>query len=79
MIRVLEYRPSGGGYLKLTFFNTVGGIDSVLVSKTQADVRHHQTCSLSVLKLQPYPIGVCIQCIDKPLPGAASIIVGSSR
>ena len=49
VIRVLEYRPSGGGYLKLTFLNIIGGIDSVLVSKTQADVRHHQTCSLSVL------------------------------
>ena len=40
VIRVLEYRPSGGGYLKLTFLNTVGGIDSVLISTTQADVGH---------------------------------------
>ena len=40
-IRVLEYRSSGGGYLKLTFLNTIGGIDSVLISKTQADVSLH--------------------------------------
>lgn len=41
VIRVLEYRPSGGGYLKLTFLNTIGGIDSVLISKSQDNVRHH--------------------------------------
>lgn len=40
VIRVLEYRPSGGGYIKLTFLNIIGGIDSVLISKSQASVRH---------------------------------------
>lgn len=39
MIRVLQYRSSGGGYLQLTFLNTIGGIDSVLISQTQADVK----------------------------------------
>lgn len=41
VIRVLQYRSSGGGYLQLTFLNTIGGIDSVLISQTQADVSHH--------------------------------------
>lgn len=38
LIRVLEYRPSGGGYLKLTFLNVAGFIGNVLVSQSQASV-----------------------------------------
>lgn len=38
VIRVLEHRPSGGGYIKLTFLNIIGGIESVLISKSQASV-----------------------------------------
>lgn len=41
IIRVLEHRSSGGGYIKLTFLNKIGGIESVLISTSQASVRHH--------------------------------------
>lgn len=43
-IRVLEYRPSGGGYLKLTFLNVAGFIGNVLVGQSQANVRTCSTC-----------------------------------
>ena len=43
-IRSLEYRPSGGGYLKLTFLNVAGFISNVLVGQTQANVRTCSTC-----------------------------------
>ena len=43
VIRVLQYRAALGGYLQLTFLNIIGGIDSVLVSQSQANVSF---CSL---------------------------------
>lgn len=81
VIRVLEYRASGGGYLKLAFLNTIGGVYSVLISKTQADVSIVKRYSLSVLKLHPDPVGACTQfCVRclKPLPSAKSD-VGTSN
>ena len=38
VIRVLQYRANLGGYLQLTFLNINGGVDSVLVSQSQANV-----------------------------------------
>ena len=38
VIRILQYRAAGGGYIQLTFLNTIGGIDSVLLSASQANV-----------------------------------------
>lgn len=38
VIRVLQYRGTGGGYLQLTFLNINGGIDSVLIGASQANV-----------------------------------------
>ncbi|DBA72896.1 TPA: Expansin-B5 [Trebouxia sp. C0005] len=37
VIRILQYRAAGGGYIQLTFLNTIGGIDSVLLSASQAN------------------------------------------
>ncbi|DBA95813.1 TPA: Expansin-B5 [Trebouxia sp. C0004] len=37
VIRILQYRASGGGYVQLTFLNTIGGIDSVLLSVSKAN------------------------------------------
>ena len=38
VIRILQYRASGGGYIQLTFLNIIGGIDSVLLSASKANV-----------------------------------------
>ncbi len=38
LIRILQYRAAGGGYIQLTFLNTIGGIDSVLLSASKANV-----------------------------------------
>ncbi len=38
LIRTLQYRAAGGGYIQLTFLNTIGGIDSVLLSASKANV-----------------------------------------
>lgn len=38
VIRVLQYRATGEGYIQLTFLNTVGSIASVLLSASQANV-----------------------------------------
>ncbi|KAL0055696.1 hypothetical protein WJX82_003307 [Trebouxia sp. C0006] len=37
LIRILQYRAAGGGYIQLTFLNTIGGIDSVLLSASKAN------------------------------------------
>ena len=52
VIRVLQYRAALGGYLQLTFLNIIGGIDSVLVSQSQANVS-----SYSPWQSQP-----CLRC-----------------
>ncbi len=38
VVRILQYRAAGGGYIQLTFLNTIGGIDSVLLSASKANV-----------------------------------------
>ncbi|KAL3140406.1 Expansin-B5 [Trebouxia sp. C0009 RCD-2024] len=64
IIRVLEHRSSGGGYIKLTFLNKIGGIESVLISTSQASEfqeMYNQNAAVWVASnLPPLPLDVRI-------------------